>query len=122
MPLPIAAFAAAFLCLAAAAHAQTVPMPVKCADNPLGGTITTGGVAQNGLNANGYRRTWRIKNPSTATETLYFSESGTASAASTPLAPGEGWSQPPATVPYAVVSVYALTTGHAFSITECVVQ
>lgn len=77
------------------------------------GTITTGGVAQNAMAANTARKYARLKNPITATEDLYFSFTGTASASSDSLPAGyEAVSR--SFVPTGALSIYAATTGHAF--------
>lgn len=83
------------------------------------GTITTGGTAQTIAVANAYRTHFAIINPPTATETLYVSFTGTATANSMQLlAGGSIIYDAPQFVPNSAVSVFAATTGHAFNAEE----
>ena len=97
------------------AHAQTLLS--VCTDRS--GTITTGGVGQVAAVANGYRRTWTLKSPSTAAGVLTFSVTGVAAPASFDLPPGASFSWPAGTSYIGAISVYAATTGQSFTLVEC---
>lgn len=82
-------------------------------------TITSGGTAQVGLAANTGRKFLLIQNPTTASEDLWFSLTGTAAvdaAGSLSLAAGGAMSFEGDFVPSNAVSVIAATTGHKFTI------
>jgi hypothetical protein len=76
-------------------------------------TITTGGVAQDAMAVNSSRKFARLKNPDTATEDLYYSFTGTASASSDVLHAGDEMIAV-SFVPTQALSVFAATTAHAF--------
>src|SRR5690349_13692363 len=83
------------------------------ASTDKGGTVTTGGVAQNAVAANQYRQIWCIQNAPAETEVLMVRLGGTASAtAGTALSPGQQACSYPGYVDRSAVSVYAATTGH----------
>lgn len=77
------------------------------------GVITTGGTAQNVMAANSSRKYVRLKNPDTATEDLYYSFTGTASASSDVLHAGDE-ARSGFFTPTHALSVFAATTGHVF--------
>lgn len=78
------------------------------------GTITAGGTAQNAMAANSSRHYAYLKNPDAATEPLYYSWTGTASASSPDvLYPGDV-EESNGFVSNQALSVYAATTGHAW--------
>jgi hypothetical protein len=79
------------------------------------GTITAGGTAQTALAANSSRRYVLIENPVSATEVLYFSFTGTASASSPSLNPGGSFNSG-SFVPTGALSLFAATTSHAFNV------
>ena len=76
------------------------------------GTITTGGTAQSLMSSNSSRTGYTIWN--TSTGTLYFSPTGTASAASAPIPPGALYECPNTAVPTTAISIYGATTGQSF--------
>lgn len=82
------------------------------------GTITTGNTAQQMMAANTKRRKIFIKNPATATESLWIRFTGTAAvggASSIELQPGDAWGEAASEgVTPQAVSVVATTTAHAF--------
>lgn len=84
------------------------------------GTITTGGTAQVAIAANTSRNYLFIRNPSDATEALWFSLVGTAAAASPSvrLDAGDSFEYAGSFIPTNAVSVFAATTGHAYTIWE----
>lgn len=78
-----------------------------------GGTLTTGGVAQNAIAYNGYRQIWCIQNDPEEEEVLMVRLGGTASAtAGIALSPGQQACSAPNYSDRSAVSVYAATTGH----------
>jgi hypothetical protein len=93
------------------------PTAVTCTSRS--GTITVGGTAQNAAASNASRKTWTLKNPGAATETLYFDVTTTATTASLDLAPGAAFTWPADTVNTTAISVLGATTGHAFAMVEC---
>jgi hypothetical protein len=84
------------------------------------GTITAGGAAQNAVGTNATRRYLLVRNPKSATESLWLSLVGTAAAASPSLelAAGDAFVAEHNLIPTNAVSVFALTTGHAFTVWE----
>lgn len=95
------------------------PTPVAVTVTNCGGTLTTGGTAQNAAASNASRKGGWIQNPVSATEDLYvsFTTSATVNGAGNQadLAAGQsvGFSQS-GTVVTAAVSVNATTTGHRY--------
>lgn len=83
------------------------------------GTITVGGTAQSAAAARKGRSYFFLQNPSTETESLWFSLDATAVAASPSieLQPGQSY-ESGAVVPIGAVSVIAATTGHKFTAKE----
>lgn len=83
------------------------------------GTITTGGTAQNAAAEKKGRSYFFLQNPSTETESLWFSMDTTAVAASPSieLQPGQSY-ESGSTVSIGAVSVIAATTGHKFTAKE----
>lgn len=80
-----------------------------------GGTITTGGTAQNAIASNASRKMWCIQNDPSATEILSVRLNGTASAtAGTILQAGQQACSAPGYIDTAAVSVFGATTGHRF--------
>lgn len=82
-------------------------------------TITNGGTAQVALVANTGRKFLLIQNPTTASEDLWFSLTGTAAvdaAGSLSLAAGGAMSFEGDFLPSNAVSVIAATTGHKFTL------
>lgn len=78
-----------------------------------GGTITTGGTAQNAIASNASRKIWCIQNDPSATEILSVRSNGTASAtAGTILQAGAQACTPSGQTDTAAISVFAATTGH----------
>lgn len=78
-----------------------------------GGTITTGGTAQNAIASNIYRKIWCIQNDPDASEVLSVRLGGTASATSgIILQAGQQACSAPGSLDTGAVSVYAATTGH----------
>jgi len=94
--------------------------PLAIAPTDRGGTITTGGTAQNAMASNASRKGGWVQNPCSATEDLYVSTSGTAT--TTAGSPDDADLGPCGTfslnqnglVNQNAVSVVAATTGHAF--------
>lgn len=84
--------------------------PILSTATNVGGTITLGGTAQTIAVANAARQGGYIYNPKTATESLFVSESGTATANSPEITPG-GMFQIMATN---AISLLGATTGHIF--------
>lgn len=92
---------------------QVSPALVTTTDR--GGTITSGGAAQNAMASNSSRKGWCITNdPAVAAgEILYVRANGTASAtAGTPVMPGGQVCNGPLLTDTAAISVFAATTGH----------
>ncbi len=84
------------------------------------GTITTGGAAQNLMPANASRKYLLLQNPSTATESLWFTELGVDAVQAPPsmeLQPGQSY-ESALDVPVTAISIIAATTGHAFTARE----
>lgn len=82
-------------------------------------TITAGGTAQEALAANSGRKFLMIQNPTTASEDLWFSLTGTAAVdteGSYSLAAGGAMAFEGPFLPSNAVSVIAATTGHKFTI------
>ena len=79
---------------------------------PSASTITTGGTAQTLFSANSAGQNYEVSNPFSATEILYISDGGTASATALPLLPGGYYASESKTIN--AISIYAATTGHAF--------
>lgn len=78
-----------------------------------GGTVTTGGIAQNAIASNASRKIWCIQNDPSATEILSVRSNGTASAtAGTILQAGAQACTPSGQTDTAAISVFAATTGH----------
>jgi hypothetical protein len=91
----------------------TPPAPATITTTDRGGTLTSGGVAQNAIASNASRKTWCIQNDPAATETLYVRSNGTASATTgVALVAGAQACNQPGTVDTSAVSVYAATTSH----------
>jgi len=92
--------------------------PIPITDTDESGTIDTGGTAQEAAAAK-ERVYLFIQNPSTETESLFFSTDTTAVAASpsVELQPGQSATWLVA-VPQTAVSVIAATTGHKYTIKE----
>ena len=84
------------------------------------GTITTGGTAQNAIGVNASRNYLLIRNPVTATEDLWVSLVGTATAASPSirLTPADFLIFECGFIATNAASVIAATTGHAFTCWE----
>lgn len=77
-----------------------------------GGTITTGGVAQNAMAANASRKQWCIQNSPNSVENLNVSAAGTASAtAGVMLPPGAQACNQSGNIEQTAISVFAATTG-----------
>jgi hypothetical protein len=99
------------------------PLAVAGTLTDRSGSITTGGTAQTLIAANANRRYLLIKNPSTETENLFFSLTGTASltgqnSGSYILQPGESFTMESNFVSTQAVSVIAATTGHKITASE----
>jgi hypothetical protein len=84
------------------------------------GTLTAGGAAQEAVAANTSRNYLLIRNPINATEELWVNLTGTATAASPSvrLDAGDYLIFEAGFIPTNAVSVFAATTGHAFTIWE----
>jgi hypothetical protein len=84
------------------------------------GTITAGGTAQAAVSANTSRNYLFVRNPIDATEALWVSLVGTAAAASPSvrLDAGDSFEYAGSFIPTNALSVFAATTGHAFTIWE----
>jgi hypothetical protein len=84
------------------------------------GTIAVGATAQNAIGTNATRRYLLVRNPKNATESLWLSLVGTAAATSPSLelSAGEAYVAETGFIPTNAVSVFALTTGHAFTVWE----
>ena len=83
-----------------------------------GGTITTGGTAQQVIAANPIRNYLLVQNPSAAPESLFVDFGEVASTASIELVPGMTLTFESSFMTTQYVSMYAATTGHAFVIKE----
>lgn len=83
-------------------------------------TITLGGTAQTLASANTTRCRLVIINPNDATESLWINFTTTAAAASPSieLQPGGSWTEMGPTCTGELISVYAASTGHAFTAKE----
>lgn len=94
----------------------TLGAPVSVTTTDKAGTITTGGTAQTAIASNASRRTWCIQNPSNATESLRVRSNGTASASTgIELVAGAMACNQTGTVDTSAVSIFGLTTGHAWN-------
>jgi hypothetical protein len=84
------------------------------------GTITAGGTAQNAIASNAARRYLLVRNPKSATESLWLSLVGTATVASPSLelAAGDAYVAESDLIPTNAVSLIAATTAHAFTVWE----
>lgn len=84
------------------------------------GTIAVGGTAQNAVGTNATRRYLLVRNPKNAAESLWLNLVGTATAASPSLelAAGDDYIAESGFIPTNAVSVFGLTTGHAFTVWE----
>lgn len=116
------------------AIAGTVPITGTVTANPANGafvnksgTITLGGTAQNVLAINGARKQFLIQNPYTAAgqgivaaESLFINFTGVANAAppSVEILPGGSFLSDNSPVTTQALSVFAATTGHAFTCWE----
>lgn len=84
------------------------------------GTLTAGGVAQNAMPANATRRYLLLRNPLSATEPLWYDLTATAVAASPSirLDAGDSFVMESGFVSNQALSVFAATTGHAWTAKE----
>lgn len=98
---------------------RTSPSPSAVTGTDRGGTLTTGGVAQNAIAANSSRASWCVQNDPAATEYLYVREDGTASATTgAALAPGSQACSRNGQTSRGAISVFAATTGHRWYANE----
>jgi hypothetical protein len=99
-------------CLSASAAAVTA--------TDRGGSMTTGGTAQNAMSSNASRAGCWVQNPVNATEDLYVSSTTSATTTAgagddADLAPGGSWScVQGSNVIQSAISVNAATSGHAY--------
>lgn len=105
----------ALLCGPAFADQQPDPRPVSW--SRCSSTIATGGTAQSITGYTGPLRGFYLQNPSSATESLFFDPTGTASTTagtSGELTAGISVSFGPGTIFAGAMSVIAATSAHAF--------
>lgn len=101
-------------------NARVIPSSLGVVDTERGGTITSGGTAQNAMSANTARKSWCIQNDPAATENLFVRADGNAATTTsgTALSPGSQVCSRPSMSQTSAVSVIAATTGHRFYATE----